>query len=61
MSQRSQLLVLHRFVYKDGKLTVLFPQDCYALFGFSPGLDQNGFSGVMISCSEQIVAGKGSG
>lgn len=27
---------------------------CYALFGFSPGLVQDGFLGVMISCCQQI-------
>lgn len=29
---------------------MLIFKDCHALFGFSPGLVQDGFYGVMISC-----------
>lgn len=37
--------------------TVLSIEACYALFGFSPGLVQDGFLGVMISCCQQIGLG----
>lgn len=36
---------------------MLIFEDRHALFGFSPGLVQDGFYGVMISCCEQIGLG----
>lgn len=47
---------------KDEKLKMMLVfEDCYPLFGFSVGLLQDGFEGVMISCgADRAGVGKGS-